>query len=130
MLAFPSVASTNIIKADSDVGNLLFQIFTNIEADSNFIRYSSSVLWQMNKMCSASQLVANKPKFITRASSSAAQLPLFTKPNNDFWLVVEFIILNSEGECYVLKSTLGLIVESILIPNDLINRIFEVVTVV
>jgi hypothetical protein len=53
-LACPSVASTNIIKANSDVGNLLFQIFINIKADSNFIRYSSSVLWQMNKMCGAS----------------------------------------------------------------------------
>jgi hypothetical protein len=31
-----------------DVGNLLFQIF---KADLNFIRYSSSILWQINKMC-------------------------------------------------------------------------------
>jgi hypothetical protein len=121
---------TNIIKADLDVGNLLFQIFTNIEADSNFIQYSSSVLQQMNKMCSASQLVANKPKFIIRASSSAAQFQLFTKPNKDFRLVVKFIIPNSEGECYILKSTFGLIVKLILIPNDLINRIFEVAAVV
>jgi hypothetical protein len=77
-LVFSSFASTNIIKADLDVGNLLFQIFINIEADSNFIQYLSSVLWQMNKMCSATQMVANEPKFIIRASSSAAQLPLFT----------------------------------------------------
>ncbi len=129
-LVCPSVASTNIIKADLDVSNLLFQIFTNIKADSNFIQYSSSVLQQMNKMCSASQLVSNKPGFIIRARSSAAQLPLFTKPNKDFWLVVEFIIPNSEGECHISKSTFGLIVKSILIPNDLINRVFEVAAVV
>ena len=50
--------------------------------------------------------------------------------NKDFWLVVEFIIPNSEGECHISKSTFGLIVKSILIPNDLINRIFEVAAVV
>jgi hypothetical protein len=48
MLVCPTVASTNIIIADLDVGNLLFQIF---KADLNFIRYSSSILWQINKMC-------------------------------------------------------------------------------
>ena len=58
-LACPSVASTNMIKANLDVGNLLFQIFNNIVADSNFIRYSSSIIRQMNKMCSASQMVRN-----------------------------------------------------------------------
>jgi hypothetical protein len=115
MLACPSVASTNIIKADSDVGNLLFQIFINIKADLNFIRYSSSILWQMNEMCGASQMVANEHKFIIKASSSSAQLPLFTTPNKDFRLFVEFIIPNSEGECYVLKSTFGLIGEYELI---------------
>jgi hypothetical protein len=129
-LVCPFAASTNIIKADSDVSNLLFQIFINIEADSNFIQYLSSILWQMNKMCSTSQMVANGHQFIIRASSSTAQLPLFTKPNKYFRLVVEFIIPNSEGECYVSKSTFGLIVESILIQNDLINRIFEVAAVV
>ncbi len=40
-LACPSVASMNIIKADLDDGNLLFQIF---KADLNFIRYLSSIL--------------------------------------------------------------------------------------
>jgi hypothetical protein len=129
-LACLSIASTTIIKADSNVGNLLFQIFINIKADSNFIQYSSLILWQMNEMCGASRMVANEHEFIIRASSSAAQLPLFTKPNKDFRLVVKFIIPNSEGEYYVLKSTFGLIVESILIPNDLINRIFEVAAVI
>jgi hypothetical protein len=47
-LVCPSVASTNMIKADSDVGNLLFHIF---KADSNFIQYLSSIHWQINKMC-------------------------------------------------------------------------------
>jgi hypothetical protein len=47
-LACPSVASTNILKANLNVINLLFQIF---KADSNFIQYSSSILWQKNKMC-------------------------------------------------------------------------------
>jgi hypothetical protein len=75
-------------------------------------------------------MVANEHKFIIRASSSAAQLALFTKPNKDLWLVVQFINPNSEGERYILKSTFGLIVESILIPNDLINRIFKVAAVV
>ncbi len=129
-LACPPVASTNIIKADFDVSNLLFQIFTNIEADLNFIQYSSSDLWQMNKMCGASRMEANEHKFIIRASSSAAQHPLFTKPNKYFRLVVKFIISNSEGERFVLKSTFGLIVKSILIQNDLINKIFDVAAVV
>jgi hypothetical protein len=66
-------------------------------------------------MCSASQMVANEHKFIIKASSSAAQLPLFTKPNKDFRLFVEFIIPNSEGERYVLKRNFGLIVEYELI---------------
>jgi hypothetical protein len=35
--------------------------------------------------------------------------------NKDFWLVVEFIIPNSEGERYVLKSTFRLIVKYELI---------------
>ncbi len=65
-LACPSIASMNIFKVDSDVGNLLFQIFINIKADSNFIQYSSSVLWQMNKMCSTYQMVANELTFIIR----------------------------------------------------------------
>ncbi len=47
-LVCPSIASTNMIKADSDVGNLLFQIF---KADSNFIQYLTSIHWQINKMC-------------------------------------------------------------------------------
>jgi hypothetical protein len=84
----------------------------------------------MNKMCGASRMVANEHEFIIRASSSAAQLPLFTKPYKDFRLVVKFIHPNFEGECYVSKSTFGLIVKSILIPNDLMNRIFEVAAVV
>jgi hypothetical protein len=84
----------------------------------------------MNKMCGASQMVANEHKFIIRESSSAAQLPLFTKPHKYFRLVVEFIIPYSEGECFVSKSTFGLIVESILMWNDLINIIFDVAAVV
>jgi hypothetical protein len=123
-LACPSIASTNIIKADLDVSNLLFQIIINIEADLNFMQYLSSIPWQMNNMCGASH------KFIIRASSSAAQLLLFTKPNKYFRLIVEFMIPNSEGERYVSKSIFGLIVESILIQSDLINRIFEVAAVV
>ncbi len=129
-LACPSVASTNIIKANLDVSSLLFQIFVNIKADLNFIQYSSSILGKMNKMCGASRMVANEHEFIIRASSSAAQLPLFPKPNKDFRLVVQFIIPNSEGERYVSKSTFKLIVKLLLIPNDLINRIFEVAAVV
>jgi len=104
-LACPTVASMNIIEADSGVGNLLFQIFINIKADLDFTIYSSSILRQMNKMCGTSQMVANEHKFIINASSSAALLPSFTKPNKDFRLFVEFIIPNSEREHYVLKST-------------------------
>jgi hypothetical protein len=128
-LACPSIASTNIIKADLDVGNLLFQIF---KADLNFIRYLSSILWQINKMCNngidgSTVLLSTAPKIclngkchdgdVTRAAPTIfcdtprrliveynlliqnsagawthqAQLPLPTKPNVDFRLVVEFI---------------------------------------
>ncbi len=56
-------------------------------------------------------MVTNEHEFIIKASSSAALLPSFTKPNKYIWLFVEFTIPKSEGECYVLKSTFGLIVE-------------------
>jgi hypothetical protein len=129
MLACPSVASTNMIKADLDVGNLLFQIF---KADSNFILYSSSILWQINKMCNnaidgSTVFSSTAPKIclngkchdgdVTQAAPTIfcdiprrliveyvllipnsagawthqAQLPLPTKPNEDFQLVVKFI---------------------------------------
>ncbi len=50
-----------------DVSNLQFQIFINIKADLNFIQYSSSILWQMNKICGASQ---NEKKFIIEANAT------------------------------------------------------------
>jgi hypothetical protein len=128
-LACPSVASTNIIKANLDVGNLLFQMFN---ADSNFIRYSSSILWQINKMCNnaidgGTVLLNTAPKIclnskchdgdVTRAAPTIfcdtprrliveyillipnsagawihqAKLPLPTKPNDNFRLVVKFL---------------------------------------
>jgi hypothetical protein len=104
-----------ISKADLDFSDIRSQIFVHFEADSNFSQYLSAILQQLNKMCSASQMVVNEHKFIIKASSSAAQLPSFTKPNKDFRLFVKFIIPNSEGERYVLKRTFGLIVEYELI---------------
>ncbi len=104
-----------ISKADSDFSDIQCQIFVHFEADSNFSQYLSAILQQLNKMCSASQKVANEHKFIIKASSSAAQLPSFTKPNKDLRPFVKFIMPNSEGERYVLKRTFGLIVEYELI---------------
>jgi hypothetical protein len=103
-LACPSVALTNIIKANLDVGNLLFQI---IKADLNFIQYSSSILWQMNKMCDdaidgGTVLLSMAPKIclngkchngdVTRAAST-----IFC--DTPRWLIVEYILIipNSAG---------------------------------
>jgi hypothetical protein len=69
IMACSTIASISIIKAD--VSNLLFQIFINIKADLNFIQYSSSILWQMNKMCSTSQMEANEYKFIIKENTTA-----------------------------------------------------------
>ncbi len=57
-----------ISKADLDFSDIRSQIFVYFEADSNFSRYLSAILQQLNKMCSASQMVANEHEFIIKAS--------------------------------------------------------------
>jgi hypothetical protein len=103
-LACPSVASTNIIKADLDAGNLLFQIF---KADLNLIQYSNSILWQINKMWDnaidgGTVLSSTAPKICLNGKchdgdvTQAAPTIFCDTPRR---LIVEYIllILNSAG---------------------------------
>ncbi len=104
MLVCPSVASTNTIKANLDVGNLLFQIF---KADSNFIRYSSSILWQINKMCDnaidgGTVLLSMAPTICLNRNchdGDVTQAALTIFCDTPRRLIVEYILLipNSEG---------------------------------
>jgi hypothetical protein len=89
-LACPSVASRNIFKPNSDVYNLLFQIFINFEADSNFSQYLSAILQQSNKMCSASQMVAMEHKPRHKSNSSTFRLIVGFKANATFKTTNEF----------------------------------------
>jgi hypothetical protein len=57
-------------KADSDFSDIRSQIFVHFEADSNFSRYLSATLQQLNKMCSAFQMMAAEHKPIHKSNSS------------------------------------------------------------
>ncbi len=65
------VASVSwISKADLDFSDIWSQIFVHFEADSNFSWYLSAILKQLNKMCSASQMVATEHKPLHKSNSS------------------------------------------------------------
>jgi hypothetical protein len=86
------------------VGNLPFQIF---KADSNFIQYSSLILWQINKMCddaidggtvlsSTALKICLNGKCHDGDVTRAAPIIFCDTPR---WLIVEYILLipNSAG---------------------------------